>query len=191
MTNASNTPANWYPDPSQRHEHRYWDGAAWTQDVANAGVRSAEPLAQGRRPQPVHKVPGSVLLVGGLRKYLLWGPIVAGVGMGMSYGSLFAGGATGWLVVGGLIAIVGASISIAGILQLIQGVGTLAPLVEVAAQESLNRETTLGESWPAPSHVLGQDAPRDPPLSARRMEDEPLRVTPPGTRLPRPSDRRR
>ena len=22
-------PANWYPDPFGRHEHRYWDGTQW------------------------------------------------------------------------------------------------------------------------------------------------------------------
>jgi hypothetical protein len=30
--------AGWYPDPLGRSEHRYWDGAAWTPHVSNAGV---------------------------------------------------------------------------------------------------------------------------------------------------------
>jgi hypothetical protein len=35
---------DWYPDPMGRHQHRYWDGAAWTQNVADEGVASIEPL---------------------------------------------------------------------------------------------------------------------------------------------------
>ena len=32
----SNSPApNWYPDPSGRHEKRYWDGSQWTDRVMN------------------------------------------------------------------------------------------------------------------------------------------------------------
>ncbi|MDQ3352503.1 MAG: DUF2510 domain-containing protein, partial [Actinomycetota bacterium] len=30
----SETPANWYPDPSHRHELRYWDGTTWTEHVS-------------------------------------------------------------------------------------------------------------------------------------------------------------
>ena len=38
-------PADWYPDPSGRHEHRYWDGAAWTDHVSDAGVASTDAYA--------------------------------------------------------------------------------------------------------------------------------------------------
>lgn len=37
-------PATWYPDPSGRHEHRYWDGRRWTQHVADAGIASIDPF---------------------------------------------------------------------------------------------------------------------------------------------------
>lgn len=36
--------ADWYPDPHSRHEFRYWDGAAWTQNVADGGQTSVDPL---------------------------------------------------------------------------------------------------------------------------------------------------
>ncbi len=36
-------PANWYPDPSKRHELRYWNGSAWTEHVATGGVQSIDP----------------------------------------------------------------------------------------------------------------------------------------------------
>jgi len=31
--------AGWYPDPAGRHEHRYWDGARWTEHVASEVAR--------------------------------------------------------------------------------------------------------------------------------------------------------
>ncbi|MDA3935326.1 MAG: DUF2510 domain-containing protein [Actinomycetota bacterium] len=30
--------AGWLPDPTRRHESRYWDGGSWTEHVADAGV---------------------------------------------------------------------------------------------------------------------------------------------------------
>jgi uncharacterized protein YxjI len=36
-------PANWYPDPLGRHEHRYWDGAQWTEHVSSHGRQSVDP----------------------------------------------------------------------------------------------------------------------------------------------------
>ena len=35
--------AGWLTDPSGRHQHRYWDGAAWTEHVADAGRQSVDP----------------------------------------------------------------------------------------------------------------------------------------------------
>ena len=42
----SAAPADWYPDPTRRHQHRYWDGTAWTHHVADDGKASVDPLAQ-------------------------------------------------------------------------------------------------------------------------------------------------
>jgi len=39
---VTQTPADWYPDPSDDHRLRYWDGSAWTAHVAPAPV-SARP----------------------------------------------------------------------------------------------------------------------------------------------------
>lgn len=38
------TPARWAPDPMGRHELRYWDGAAWTASVSDAGTQGIDPL---------------------------------------------------------------------------------------------------------------------------------------------------
>jgi hypothetical protein len=43
-----NAPApGWNPDPTGRHEYRYWDGGNWTDDVSDNGVTSVDPVAGG------------------------------------------------------------------------------------------------------------------------------------------------
>jgi hypothetical protein len=37
-------PPGWHRDPTARHEFRYWDGGAWTPEVADAGVVGRDPL---------------------------------------------------------------------------------------------------------------------------------------------------
>lgn len=41
---GATVPAAWHPDPSGRHELRYWDGTAWTSHVFDNGVQSVDPL---------------------------------------------------------------------------------------------------------------------------------------------------
>lgn len=36
---------DWFADPLGRHQHRYWDGAAWTDAVADNGRQSTDPLS--------------------------------------------------------------------------------------------------------------------------------------------------
>jgi len=38
------SPPDWHPDPVGRHEQRYWDGAAWTDQVSDAGDVTTDPL---------------------------------------------------------------------------------------------------------------------------------------------------
>lgn len=37
--------AGWNPDPTGRHEYRYWDGGRWTDDVSDHGVTAIDPVA--------------------------------------------------------------------------------------------------------------------------------------------------
>ena len=46
----STTPANWYPDPVNRHQMRYWDGANWTEHVSDDGVAGVDPIQAGAGP---------------------------------------------------------------------------------------------------------------------------------------------
>jgi hypothetical protein len=36
--------ARWLPDPTSRHQYRYWDGGNWTENVYDAGVESRDPV---------------------------------------------------------------------------------------------------------------------------------------------------
>jgi uncharacterized protein YxjI len=42
MTN----PAAWHPDPTRRHELRYWDGNAWTAHVSDRGQQGTDPVTE-------------------------------------------------------------------------------------------------------------------------------------------------
>jgi hypothetical protein len=41
---AARAPAKWHPDPTKRHELRYWNGTEWTHHVADAGVQAIDPI---------------------------------------------------------------------------------------------------------------------------------------------------
>lgn len=45
MVDAARWAPGWFPDPTGRHDHRWWDGAAWTAHVADAGVASLDGLS--------------------------------------------------------------------------------------------------------------------------------------------------
>ena len=52
-----NSPAaGWHPDPTGRHEYRYWDGTDWTGDVSDHGTPAFDPIGTappaGAGPSP-------------------------------------------------------------------------------------------------------------------------------------------
>lgn len=47
-------PAAWHPDPTGRHQFRYWDGSTWTEHVANNGVTSTDPLDSSGESSDTH-----------------------------------------------------------------------------------------------------------------------------------------
>jgi hypothetical protein len=38
-------PSGWKADPTGRHQFRYWDGFIWTENVADSGVQSTDPIS--------------------------------------------------------------------------------------------------------------------------------------------------
>lgn len=51
-------PAGWYPDPSQPHTQRYWDGATWTEQ------RAPLTTAPGQRPSGAFPAALALAIVG-------------------------------------------------------------------------------------------------------------------------------
>jgi hypothetical protein len=51
-TGPAFVPATWGPDPSGRHELRFWDGKSWTEHVSDRGQQSKDPLTVGRAETP-------------------------------------------------------------------------------------------------------------------------------------------
>ncbi len=51
MRGMSTTPANWYPDPTKRHQMRYWNGTAWTDHVSDNGIQGNDPVQGGTPAQ--------------------------------------------------------------------------------------------------------------------------------------------
>jgi hypothetical protein len=66
------TAPDWYPDPAGRHEFRYWDGASWTQNVADGGAQSVDPLG-AKKPRRNRRM--GLLIVGLF--VVVWGAFVA------------------------------------------------------------------------------------------------------------------
>jgi uncharacterized protein YxjI len=46
MTDSGSHTPDWYPDPSGRHELRYWDGREWTDHVSSHGRSSNDPIGE-------------------------------------------------------------------------------------------------------------------------------------------------
>ena len=47
--------SSWEPDPTGRHQYRWWDGEEWTDQVADDGVQTVDPISssEARLPQEV------------------------------------------------------------------------------------------------------------------------------------------
>lgn len=53
------SPAAWLPDPTGKHDHRWWDGDRWTEHVADAGQAAVDPLAPGEQPPAPSDTPST------------------------------------------------------------------------------------------------------------------------------------
>lgn len=43
-TAQAQAPPSWQPDPTGRHQFRYWDGSTWTEYVSDSGSQSTDPI---------------------------------------------------------------------------------------------------------------------------------------------------
>ena len=115
------TGAGWYPDPAGRHEHRYHDGVAWTDHVADDGVAGIAPMPPTPGPPPPWAPPPA------------WGPPPGW-------------GAPGW---GGAVALEhpeGTTVLVLGILSLLV-CGVLGPIAWVKCNKALADMDRRGGTW--------------------------------------------
>ena len=54
------TPANWYDDPTGRHQHRYWDGNAWTSHVSDDGIQGTDNIATATAAMSKQETPSGL-----------------------------------------------------------------------------------------------------------------------------------
>jgi hypothetical protein len=57
MAGTASWAPGWFRDPTGRHDHRWWDGAAWTGHVADAGTASHDPLPGPTEGSPAPQPP--------------------------------------------------------------------------------------------------------------------------------------
>jgi hypothetical protein len=55
----SDIAAGWKSDPTGRHDHRYWNGTAWTEHISDAGVAGVDPAPEGLAPPTAPDAPAA------------------------------------------------------------------------------------------------------------------------------------
>jgi len=131
--------AGWFPDPNGRHEHRYFNGRAWTADVADAGQRAVDPLGSAPSPIPAGFPPGppgsgqgngiatAALVCGIIGVLLAWVPFVVVAGFVLAVLALVFGiqgirranvsqSGRGKALAGVILGTVGLALSVLGVL---------------------------------------------------------------------------
>ncbi|WP_420619590.1 RDD family protein [Candidatus Poriferisocius sp.] len=49
--------SSWDPDPTGRHQYRWWDGEEWTDQVADDGIQSVDPITSSEANLPRNAPP--------------------------------------------------------------------------------------------------------------------------------------
>ena len=96
----TSTPAGWFPDPLQRYEHRYFNGASWTADVSDGGQRFVDPLGIEPGPAPVYQgsaaaerngLATAALVCGIVAAVLAWMPFIVVIGIALAIVAIVLG----------------------------------------------------------------------------------------------------
>jgi hypothetical protein len=79
-------PSGWFPDPHGRHEYRYFNGHAWTADVADEGRRmvdphGAAPIRGAGRPGTGNGIAVAALTCGLVALVFAWMPVFVVIGL--------------------------------------------------------------------------------------------------------------
>lgn len=49
--------SSWEPDPTGRHQYRWWDGEQWTDQVADDGIQTVDPVSTAEANLPLETLP--------------------------------------------------------------------------------------------------------------------------------------
>ena len=52
--------SSWEPDPTGRHQYRWWDGEEWTDQVADDGIQSVDPISTAESGLPLETPPSAL-----------------------------------------------------------------------------------------------------------------------------------
>ncbi len=82
-------PSGWFPDPHGRYEHRWFNGTAWTADVAANGQRFVDPMgaapagysAQPQEPRRGNGSAAAAITLGLFAILLSWIPLLVVIGV--------------------------------------------------------------------------------------------------------------
>jgi hypothetical protein len=131
-------PSGWFPDPHGRHEYRWFNGEAWTADVADDGRRLVDPLGaapHGRGSSSSGNGVATAGFVCGLVAILFaWMPVFVVIGLVLATLGLVFGvrgrrkarqvGSGGGLALAGIITGAGAlALSVVGIVFTVSLIG--------------------------------------------------------------------
>lgn len=92
-------PSGWFPDPHGRHDHRWFNGTAWTADVADDGQRLVDPLGaapsvgggHARAHGEGNGVATGALTCGLIALAFAWMPVLVVIGVVLGMLGLFLG----------------------------------------------------------------------------------------------------
>jgi hypothetical protein len=145
-------PSGWFPDPHGRHEYRYFNGHAWTADVADEGRRMVDPF--GAAPMHRHDRParGNGLAIAAMSCGLVallfaWMPILVVVGvvlgvLGVVFGvrarrrPRTVGSGEGMALTGLLSGIVALALSVVGVVFTVSFVREFVDFMEPGPYEA-------------------------------------------------------
>lgn len=156
---APGATAGWHADPFGRHEFRYHNGASWTGDVADSGMRSIDPPVWSGAgiAAPRDGAAIAALVLGIIGVCLAWLPFLVVLGALASVGALIAARRarartvrrTGQLRAGRILGFVGLVLVIPGIVLTRVALGLLHPgphTVEITSCESSSGRAVMQAS---------------------------------------------
>lgn len=147
MSAPPSFPSGWFPDPHGRYEHRWFNGTAWTADVADAGERlvdpfGAAPLPRARPGGDSGNRPATVALTCGvIGATLAWMPFAVVVGFALAVVALvfsvrgrrraaLVGTGRGFATAGLITGVLGLGLSVVGVFLTVSVTRTLTDFID-------------------------------------------------------------